>query len=55
MQAHAQSALTKGTITEGDIDERLKMLMRVRLRLGHFDPPNPLDGIKMTEVLLALA
>ena len=50
MFRYAESALTKGTITEADIDTRLKMLMRVRLRLGHFDPLNPLDGIKMTEV-----
>ena len=47
---HAASALEKGTITEADIDTRLVMLMKVRLRLGHFDPLSPLDEIKMAEV-----
>ena len=40
---YAQSALDKKTITEADIDERLKKLFRVRMRLGHFDPDGPLQ------------
>lgn len=36
---NAQSALDKKLITEDDIDVRLVNLMKVRLRLGHFDPP----------------
>ena len=36
---YAQSALNKSYITMKDIDDRLKMLFRVRMRLGHFDPP----------------
>ena len=31
---------------EADIDARLMMLWKVRLRLGHFDPVGPLDLIK---------
>jgi beta-glucosidase-like glycosyl hydrolase len=42
---HAQSALDKGLITEADIDERLKMLFKVRMRLSHFDPVGPLQRI----------
>jgi len=41
----AQAALDNGTITVADIDARLQMLFKVRLRLGHFDPLNPLDEI----------
>jgi beta-D-xylosidase 4 len=47
---NAQAALTAGTIVEADIDERLAMLFRVRLRLGHFDPLNPLDEISADEI-----
>ena len=32
-------------ITESDLDARLRMMFRVRMRLGHFDPPGPLDAI----------
>lgn len=42
---NAKSALDKGIITTDDIDARLKMLFRVRMRLSHFDPIGPLDGI----------
>mmetsp|Transcript_23199 Transcript_23199/g.65835 ORF Transcript_23199/g.65835 Transcript_23199/m.65835 type:complete len:902 (+) Transcript_23199:68-2773(+) len=42
---HAESALDKGLITEADMDARLKMLFRVRMRLSHFDPVGPLDEI----------
>lgn len=42
---YAQSALDKGVITEADIDARLKMLFKVRMRLSHFDPVGPLQGI----------
>eukprot|EP00931_Biecheleriopsis_adriatica_P051458 TRINITY_DN29844_c0_g1_i2.p1 TRINITY_DN29844_c0_g1~~TRINITY_DN29844_c0_g1_i2.p1 ORF type:complete len:805 (+),score=148.68 TRINITY_DN29844_c0_g1_i2:44-2416(+) len=47
---HAESALTKGLITEADIDERLKMLFRVRMRLSHFDPEGPLNKIPASEI-----
>ena len=30
---------------EADLDARLRMLFRVRMRLGHFDPLGPLDAI----------
>jgi hypothetical protein len=42
---YAQSALDKGVIAEADIDARLKMLFRVRMRLSHFDPVGPLNKI----------
>jgi len=47
---HAQSALDKGTIVESDLDERLRNLFRVRMRLSHFDPKGPLDMIPPTEI-----
>eukprot|EP00929_Paragymnodinium_shiwhaense_P108365 TRINITY_DN74684_c0_g1_i1.p1 TRINITY_DN74684_c0_g1~~TRINITY_DN74684_c0_g1_i1.p1 ORF type:complete len:799 (-),score=165.79 TRINITY_DN74684_c0_g1_i1:519-2915(-) len=45
MAKYAKSAFDKGLITQDDIDERLKMLFRVRMRLSHFDPLGPLDKI----------
>ena len=47
---HGQSAFDKKLITTEDIDARLKMLFRVRMRLSHFDPPGPLQQIPPTEV-----
>ena len=47
---HAQSALDKHLITEEDIDARLKMLFRVRMRLSHFDPVGPLNRISISEI-----
>ena len=48
---NAPEALQRGLITEADIDARLANLLRVRLRLGHFDAAaGPLDGIP-TEVI----
>lgn len=47
---NAKSALDKGLITEADIDARLKMLFRVRMRLSHFDPIGPLNSIPVSEI-----
>lgn len=47
---YAQSALDKGLISVQDIDERLKMLFRVRMRLSHFDPKGPLDYIPASAI-----
>ncbi|CAE7387994.1 BXL6 [Symbiodinium necroappetens] len=47
---HAQSALDKKLISEEDIDARLKMLFRVRMRLSHFDPTGPLNSISYSEI-----
>jgi len=47
---HAQSALAKGLIDEALIDKRLSYLFRVRMRLGHFDPPSPLQEFPMSDV-----
>lgn len=46
VQDNAQSALDKGLITEDDIDARLYYLWRIRLRMGLFDPPGPLNDIE---------
>jgi len=50
VQKHAGSALDKKIISEDLIDERLRNLFRVRMRLGHFDPPGPLQQIKVDEI-----
>ena len=36
--SNAQSALDKNVITEKDLDDRLRMQFKVRMRLSHFDP-----------------
>lgn len=46
---NAQSALDKGVITETDLDDRLKLAFRMRMRLNHFDPVGPLDKIPASE------
>jgi beta-glucosidase-like glycosyl hydrolase len=43
--SYGQSAIDKGLLSEADIDVRLQNLFRVRMRLGHFDPPGPLNEI----------
>ena len=43
MGGNAMAALNASIISEDDIDTRLKMLFRVRMRLGHFDPAGPLQ------------
>lgn len=50
MGEHLQSALDKKLVVEADLDARLKMLFRVRMRLGHFDPLGPLDKIPPTAI-----
>jgi len=47
---NAQSALDKGLIDEALIDKRLANLFKVRMRLGHFDPPSPLSEFPMSDV-----
>jgi pre-mRNA-splicing factor SYF2/beta-D-xylosidase 4 len=47
---NAQSALDQKLITEADIDEHLRVLFKVRMRLGHFDPVGPLQGFPLTDV-----
>ena len=39
------SALRLGIITLADVDTALRHLFMVRMRLGHFDPPGPLQQI----------
>ena len=51
---YAPSALSKGVITQGDIDTVLLRLFRLRIRLGHFDPvPSFLDKIGDDQVCTA--
>ena len=50
MQTMAPGALARGAITEADLDTVLRRQFRLRLRLGHFDPPSPLDSIGMDQV-----
>jgi pre-mRNA-splicing factor SYF2/beta-D-xylosidase 4 len=50
---HVQSALDKGLVIEQDLDTRIGNLFRVRMRLGHFDPPSPLDQIDPSVVCSA--
>eukprot|EP00418_Pyrodinium_bahamense_P007913 CAMPEP_0179121212 /NCGR_PEP_ID=MMETSP0796-20121207/57152_1 /TAXON_ID=73915 /ORGANISM="Pyrodinium bahamense, Strain pbaha01" /LENGTH=794 /DNA_ID=CAMNT_0020819793 /DNA_START=44 /DNA_END=2428 /DNA_ORIENTATION=+ len=47
---YARSALDKGLISEVDIDGRLAMLFKVRMRLSHFDPLGPLNRIPTADV-----
>lgn len=50
MGHHAQDAITKGVMSEADIDPHLANLFKVRMRLGHFDPVGPLQQISMDDV-----
>jgi hypothetical protein len=47
---HAASALNQSVITIADIELRLRMLFRVRMRLTHFDPPGPLQTIPISVI-----
>ena len=50
MQTYAPQALANGTITEEDLNVILRRQFRLRLRLGHFDPPSALDSIGMDQI-----
>lgn len=50
VQSNALSALKSGVISQADIDARLRYLFRVRMRLGHFDPPTALDKIPVSDI-----
>jgi len=47
---HGQAALDQGLIDETLIDARLANLFKVRMRLGHFDQPGPLQKFGMSDV-----
>ena len=47
---HAASALNQSVITLADIEPRLRMMFRVRMRLTHFDPPGPLQTIPISVI-----
>ncbi len=46
MAAHIQSAIQQGLASVGDLDTALRHTLGVRFRLGHFDPPGPLQSIQ---------
>ena len=51
-KTYAQSALDKGVISmHADVEPRLRNQLRVRFRLGHFDPPGPLQDIQAADVV----
>ena len=47
------SALKLGVITLTDVDTALRHLFAVRMRLGHFDPPGPLQKIPASVICSA--
>jgi len=47
---YAQGALDAKLIDEALIDTRLANLFKVRMRLGHFDPPGPLQEFPLSDV-----
>ena len=49
--SNAQSALDKNVITEKDLDDRLRMQFKVRMRLSHFDPIGPLNKIEQKDTV----
>ena len=55
MSRHGMAAYRQGLIDEALIDARLASLFRVRMRLGHFDPPGPLQAIAPNAVCTAAA
>jgi hypothetical protein len=55
MTSNAQKALDAGTIQVSDIDTVLVRLFKMRIRLGFFDGPGPLDSIGPESVCNAYA
>ena len=47
MTAHIGDAIKVGLATVEDVDASIRRALGVRLRLGHFDPPGPLQTIGM--------
>jgi len=50
MGQHTASALKNGNVKEAELDVLLARLFKVRIRLGHFDPPGPLQAIGADQV-----
>ena len=55
IKPNGPAALKQGLITEALIDRHLSNLFRVRMRLGHFDKPGPLDKIPPSAICTASA
>jgi hypothetical protein len=50
MTDEAPHAVADGNVTQEQLDVLLRRLFRVRLRLGHFDPPGPLQTIGLDQI-----
>ena len=50
MTDEAPRAIADGNVTQEQLDEMLRRLFRVRLRLGHFDPPGALQTIGTDQI-----
>ena len=50
MTDEAPRAVADGNVTQEQLDVLLRRLFRVRLRLGHFDPPGPLQTIGVDQI-----
>jgi hypothetical protein len=50
MGKYTAGALADGNVTEAQLDVLLRRLFRVRLRLGHFDPPGALQMISTDDI-----
>ena len=48
MAAHIDEAIKAGLASTEDVDAALRRSLGVRARLGHFDPPGPLQSVEMT-------
>ncbi len=46
-----KEAFEKGLITEADIDPHVRDILRVRFKLGQFDPSTPYDHLKTEELV----
>ncbi len=46
-----REALSRGLLTEEDIDPHVRAILRVRFRLGQFDPSTPYDDLKSSELV----
>eukprot|EP00911_Craspedida_sp_UC1_P002802 UC1_evm1s2049 len=50
VQQNGADAIKNKVITEEDLNERLRYQLRLRMRLGHFDPPTAMQSIKPDQV-----
>ncbi len=46
-----KEAIARGLLTEKDLDPHVRAILRVRFRLGQFDPSTPYDNLKTEELV----